>query len=333
MSIGKLSDFKVYDELVHSGISETLQQNDEFLRNNNGVIRVVAMDKIGDYEKESFFASIAAANLVTRQDLTSTAAATDNALTQGENIRVKLHRRIGPIAQAHKAFKMQGSSAEELSLVIGRQVGKALTEEMLNRGLAAARAALANTAAVTNDITGATVKTVTHTTLLNTLRKMGDAQARVKAWIMHSESFFDLNVQAIADQVDTVASGVITIFNVPGLGRPIYVTDSASLIATGDTPDSYYVLGLTENAIQLVESEQAEVMVDKVSGLEQLVTRIQGETAFNLGLKGYTWDAANGGSNPSDAAVATGSNWDASAASTKDGAGVVLKSQRLSDQS
>jgi hypothetical protein len=332
MAIGKLSDFKVYDELVHSGISETLQQNDEFLRNNNGVIRVVAMEKQGEYEKESFFEAISASSLVTRQDLTSVAAATDNALTQDENIRVKLHRRVGPIAQAHKAFKMQNASPEELSLVIGRQVGKAMSEEMLNRGLAAARAALVATTNVLNDITGATVKTVTHTTLLNTLRKFGDAHSRIKAWVMHSESFFDLGVQAIADQVGSVAEGVITIFNVPGIARPIYVTDSASLIATGDTPDSYFVLGLAENAIQLVESEQAEVAVDRVTGLEQLVTRVQGEYAYNLGLKGYKWDTANGGANPADAAVATGSNWDQAATSDKDLAGVVLKSQRLSDQ-
>jgi hypothetical protein len=332
MAIGKISDFKIYDELVHSGISETLQQNDEFLRNNNGVIRVIAQERMGEYEKESFYEAISASNLVTRQDLTSVAAATDNALTQDENIRVKVHRRVGPIAQALKTFKMQNASPEEFSLVLGRQVGKAMSEEMLNRGLAAARAALVATTNVLNDITSATVKTVTHTTLLNTLRKFGDAQARVKAWVMHSESFFDLGVQAIADQVDTIASGVITVFNVPGIARPIYVTDSASLIATADTPDSYFVLGLAENAIQIVESESAQIVTEVVTGLEQLVVRYQGEYAYNLGLKGYKWDTANGGANPSDSAVATGSNWDQAATSDKDLAGVVLKSQRLSDQ-
>jgi hypothetical protein len=66
-------------------------------------------------------------------------------------------------------------------------------------------------------------------------------------------------------------------------------------------------------------------VMDLVSGLEQISYRLQGEYAYNLGLKGYTWDIANGGANPSAAALATGTNWDQVATDDKDTAGVILK--------
>lgn len=41
-------------------------------------------------------------------------------------------------------------------------------------------------------------------------------------------------------------------------------------------------------------------------------------------MKGFAWDVANGGANPTDNALATGSNWDMTATSFKDLAGVSL---------
>ena len=49
---------------------------------------------------------------------------------------------------------------------------------------------------------------------------------------------------------------------------------------------------------------------------------IKGEFSFNLGIKGYTWDKANGGKSPNDTAIALSSNWDRVATSHKDTAGV-----------
>jgi hypothetical protein len=42
-------------------------------------------------------------------------------------------------------------------------------------------------------------------------------------------------------------------------------------------------------------------------------------------VKGYRWDVTNGGANPDDSSLGTGSNWDRAATSDKDLAGVVLK--------
>ncbi|NNA37726.1 hypothetical protein HBO97_24845, partial [Pseudomonas lundensis] len=44
---------------------------------------------------------------------------------------------------------------------------------------------------------------------------------------------------------------------------------------------------------------------------------------FGLGLKGFTWDTANGGKSPTSAELATGTNWDLVANSIKGSAGVI----------
>jgi hypothetical protein len=43
-------------------------------------------------------------------------------------------------------------------------------------------------------------------------------------------------------------------------------------------------------------------------------------------VKGFKWDVSNGGANPADAALATGSNWDVASTSYKDFGGVIIQS-------
>jgi hypothetical protein len=326
MAIGKASDFKIYQEEFFGGMTEKLQQNAiNLAAQSRGSIVIRAHEHRGDYEKESFVKSLSA--LVSRQDITSVATVTDTELTQDDEIRVKCHRKIGPVAQAKKAFKMISEDPQVLSFILGQQQAQAVAEDMLNTGLAAAAAALVNTSAVKNDVTSATVKSITHSNLLQTLAKFGDASDRIVAWVLHSTQWFDLGLQSISDQITNVADKVISAYTVQGFNRPFLVTDSASLIVTGDTPDSYYVLGLAEDGLQLLQSEQMEIATDEVTGLEQLVMRYQGEYAYSVGVKGFQWDTGNGAANPDLATIGTGSNWDKVRTSTKDLAGVVLKCQ------
>lgn len=325
MATSLASDFKIYQEQFFGGMTETLQQATDVMNAaSRGAIAMTTEKLKGDYDYESFFKSLS--SLVSRQDITSTSAATALKLTQDEQVRVKLHRKIGPVEVTRKAFLQMGESPELASFVLGQQTAQAVAENMLNAGLLAARNALANVANVTNDVTGAASKTCTHKNLINTLRKFGDKQSRIAAWVMHSTSWFDLGIDGVDNQIDTIAGDIIRVLEVPGMGRPIIVTDSASLIATADTPDSYYVLGLTPMGLQVVLSEDQYITSEEVTGGEQIINRIQGEYAFNVGVKGFKWDVSNGGANPSDSTLGTGSNWDQTATSDKDLAGVVLKS-------
>jgi hypothetical protein len=323
MAITKASDFQIYEEQFFGGFNEKLKQNtDAFNADSAGTIVLKSKTMKGNYEQESFFSSIA--SLVTRQDITSVAAATDLIFDQNEIARVKLHRKIGPVAYTLKSFKQAGLSPEMASFVLGEQAAKAVMVEQINSALAAAANAMVTNTNILNDVSGAS-GTCTFTNLIGTLRKFGDAHQNIQAWVMHSTQWFDLGLDAVAESVDSVVSDIVRVFNVPTLGKRVVVTDSASLIKTADTPDSYYVLGLVPNAVSCVETEAETMVMDLVSGLEQIAYRLQGEYAYNLGLKGYTWDIANGGANPSAANLATGSNWDKVAADDKDTSGVILK--------
>lgn len=320
------SDFKIYQEQFFGGMTEVLQQAaDVFNESSRGAISMTTATKKGDYEQEAFIKSLS--TLVSRQDIESTSAATALKLTQDEFVRVKLHRKIGPVEVTRKAFNMIGESPELASFALGQQTAQAAAENMINAGLLAARVALANQAALLNDVTGAAVKTTTHKNLLATLAKFGDKNSRIVAWVMHSTNYFDLGMEGIDQQIDSIAADIIRMVEIAGLGRPLIITDSPSLIATADTPDSYFVLGLVANGLQLEVTEDQYVTMEEVTGLEQLVNRIQGEWAFNVGLKGFKYDSANGGINPDDTALGTGSNWDLAASSAKDTAGVVMKCQ------
>lgn len=326
MAITNVSDMKVYDEQMQAGYIEVAAQVDNaFNAASNGAIRMVSESKIGNYEKEAFFTDLGATTLITRQDLTSNAAATPIKLATAENVRVKLHRKIGPVDTTFNAFNMIGEDAQrEFSFLLGQSIAKSQPLGMLNDGLTAAVAAIGANTAMVNDVTGAS-GTCTHTNLIGALRKWGDAYSNLRCWVMHSTQFFDLGLDAVAQSVDSVVANILRVFSVPTLGVPVIVTDSASLIVTADTPDSYYVLGLGDNAVQVVDSEVTNVVTDVKTGNEQLEIEIQGEYAFNLGVKGFAWDTANGGANPNATALGTGTNWDQVATSDKDTAGVALK--------
>lgn len=319
------SDMKIYESQFQSGLTEMLTQNTEaFNAASNGSIVLRSADVKGNYEQAAFFKTIA--NLITRQDITSDSALTPVKMTEDENVSVKLHRKSATDL-TFKAAKMAGISFDEMVFAHGQQFAKAMIVDQLNSALLCARVALANQAAVTNDVTAAATKSITYSNLLATLAKFGDASDKVVAWVMHSQQYFDLAQNAITANVTNIADGVIRRVDVAGLGRPILITDSDSLIAVADTPDSYFVLGLQAGALDINQSEAVNTVIDNVTGLEQLVVRSQSEYAYNLGVRGFKWDIANGGANPTAGTLGTASNWDKVATDNKDLAGVVLKCQ------
>lgn len=328
MAIGKASDFQIYQDEVRGGIVERLTQASAFFNAAGGAIRLGTVSRRGDYAKESFFKSIS--GLVSRRDATSVSAATDLAVAMDEIISVKLNRKIGPIAQTLDAFRKVELAAGEdsLSFLIGTQIAKAMEVEMLNTALRAGRAALGNAGTTQFDASS----TMTTVDLVSGLSKFGDASNNIGAWVMHSKVYFDLMKHQIGTSAngDIVAGVVVQGANPLTLNRPVIVTDSDALVVTTGTGTAavtkYQTLGLVQNAIVVEDSEQSTMVSEVVTGLENLVVRLQGETAYNLGVKGFKWDTTSGGANPVDAAIGTGTNWDAAASSFKDYAGVLVTS-------
>lgn len=323
------TDLKYINPFIQSGITETLTQAASGLfEASRGALMLQAAYKPGDFETMAFFQNIS--NLISRRDPTSLAAAADQKLVQSEYSRVKINRKIGPVASTRDSFRKAGLQRNAMDLVVGQQAGVAMQVDMLNTTLRSLRAALSNDAACYVDGGAATINTAGSNGLIDALAKRGDAASGIVCWVMHSKVFFNLVKEQIAANILGVSGLVFAEASPITMGRPVLVTDSPDLKVAdgiGAGVDAYYTLGLTPGAALMEETEGTEVVTQDVTGQENLIMRIQGEYAQNVGLKGYTWDKTNGGENPTNAALATGSNWDAAMADMKDRAGVCLRTR------
>ena len=324
------SNFKVYQEYMKTRAAETLQQQaDGFNAAVNNAIILSTVEKAGDYEYESFFKDIA--SLVTRRDNTSVSAATKLSMAQDEFIRVKLNRKIGPVDQTRDSFRKVFArySETEFAGILGGQIAVAQQLDMMNSGLLAARAALDNVSSNAMRYTIPSNGTITTAGMVSGLALMGDRADRIVAWVMHSKPYYDLVKEQIAAKIDGVANFNVQTGTPITLNRPVLVTDSASLKVTSGSPavTDYYTLGLTANGVLCEVTETSDIVIDDVTGLENIITRLQGEFAYNVGVKGFKYDVGNGAANPNATALGTGSNWDLAASDLKSVAGVVLKSR------
>lgn len=321
MAIGKASDFVIRDDLFSTIFEEQINQNALNASQQSAGTIVIETSMIeGNYGKRRFFDRLTGG--ITRRDTTSVAALTDTALTMDEVISVKRNFKFGPYGQTLDAFEKAQISLDTMTEMLAVMYADELAKETLNAGLKAVEAALSQTSAIVYDYSG--TGNLAHVALVTGRGKMGDAFSRVKAWVGHSKAFHDLVGANLSVASGNVADFTIYQGQVGTLGLPFFVTDATTLIKTG-TPDDYITLGLVENAIVVTLSESQRMVGDQVTGLENLVFRVQGEGAYNVEIKGYKWDTANGGANPTDNTLGTASNWDAVVASHKDGAGVYIR--------
>lgn len=330
MAIGKASDMKVYDPRIQGGFVETLQQQTDVMNAaSNNALRFVADPKRGDFDYEAMFKDIT--NIVSRRDTTSVSAATPLPMTQDEFVNVKVNRKIGPVEQTLDAFRKAGLNPNEDTMMYtaGAQAAKAVAVDYVHASLLSLVAAIkGQSASLEVDITAAATKTPNTDALVQALAKMGDRSERVVAWVMHSAKYYELVREQIAAKIDGVANFNVATATPITLNRPVIVTDDTALITTvgsgSAAVDHYHTLGLVTDAVNVENTEEEYITFDMVTGLENLVLRMQGEYAYNVGVKGFRWDVANGGKNPTDTALGTSSNWDAVLASHKQMAGVML---------
>ena len=324
MGIGKYTDLSIYQDYFHTGMIEAIAQAlTGFNEATLNTLTLTQQSRLGHYAYTSMFNRLA--TITNRRDIGSVSAQTPTTLTNVDHITVKLNRKIKDIQMTEDAWKKQGKNPEEMVTALGVMAGKDRMQEYLNTSISALVGALSNQSS-TNYVsvcaTGAGTMTATN---LNTgFRLYGDAASGIRFLVMHSKPYYDLVAQAISDKVYGEVGNVIYGAAPGTFGRPVLVTDSSDLVTTDGTNDAYYTLGLTEGAANLEESEDDSVLIERVGGLENITIRFQGEYAYNIGLKGFQWDVANGGINPSS--VATGSLWDMIATSYKNLGGVVIKS-------
>lgn len=329
------TDVQVYEEQFQGGFIETIYQNVQaFNEASRGALDMRVEELVGHYEQEAMWDDVSS---ISRRDSSADSSSTvaSTKLTQDEFVRVKLDRRNGPYETNLDAFRKIGENpGPAFSRIIGMQTAEAVPQEQLDRALAALEAKLDATAALEHDRAtgGGTIRTQD---LVDGLSKRGDAAGEIVIWVMHSKPFYDL----LKDQVtstESIFSSEIFASEVFGgtpasVNRPILVTDSASLVETDGVSsgtNKYSTLGLTRGAAELVMSEPpVAVLEGPLTGSDNIFLRWQAEYSYNLGLRGCKWDTSNGGINPTDAAVATATNWDDVANDNKGLPGVIVTSQ------
>jgi len=325
MATAVATNFVIYQEFVKTRIAELLAQNgNAFGAASNNAIRIVTQSRAGDYVQNNFFKNIT--GLVTRRVNTSTSTVVDLPMTMDEYISVKLSRKIGPVGVTRDAFKklMGGAFSPALgSAVVAEMAANAMQLDMLDASLLGLSAALKQPPA--SYYTDPSLGSMTTDTLIAALSKMGDRADRIVCWVMHSSVYYKLVRGQVAANITGVSNFNVATATPVTLGRPVVVTDSASL-QWGASPDvpQYYTLGLVDSAAVVENTEEQEMVVQDITGLDTLVVRWQGEFAYNLGLKGFKWDIANGGANPLPSAMRDGTNWDISFTDMKDRAGVAI---------
>jgi hypothetical protein len=331
MATGVYTDFVIYNDEFYSQFNETLTQYSNAFNqgSQNGIVLVTENTK-GNAKKEAFFQSIS--SLVTRRNIASVSPQTPTKLTSDDRNHPKLSRKYY-IENTLDSLRRIGVGEGEFSLAVGEQVAKAVMVDYLDIALGATVAALASETSggpagvgsfVDKSSSGANTLRISY--LIEALAALGDANQQVVAWVMHSQPFFDLMGEQATNITDRLAGATIYEGTVGTLGKPVVVTDSASLIKSqgvSASVNSYYTIGLTAGGVMIEQDGQPRQVGRVNTGKENLTFEIQGEYDFTLGVKGF--DYTDSTVNPADASITNSSNWNLVMQSVKNGAGVLLE--------
>ncbi|MFL8988678.1 major capsid protein [Pseudomonas sp. QLc11A] len=314
-----LAQMQVFNDFIMPATLETLDQmTAAFNAASNGAIVISAEGFTGDFLQESFFQNLGAAQRrVDRYAANGAVSATD--LTELKNSSVKVAGGFGPLRyEPAQMTWLQRPTVQGIE-VASRAFAEVLLKDQLNTAIAALVAAITAQAGATNDVSA--TAGITQAALNNAHAKFGDASQNLVAQVMQGTTWHKLVGQAIANSTNLFVAGNVRVVDI--LGKVTVVTDAPSLMQAG-TPNKEIILSLVPGAALVQDSRDQVSNVETTNGKGRIETTIQTDYSFGLGLKGYTWDTTNGGASPTDAELATGTNWDKTAASIKHTAGVAL---------
>lgn len=312
-----LTNMKVFNAQLQSMTIETVAQMvEKFNAASAGAIVLTTQGFEGDYRFENFFQSLhAAQRRVDRYATNATQAATN--LAQLQEIGVKVAGGFGPIQwEPAQLSWVQANPAAALES-ISRNLAEAIMKDQLNTAIAAAVAAIENQSDAKWD-SGTGPLTYADINLAHA--KFGDMSQLIVCDVMDGAQFHALVGQNLANSERLFSASSVQVVDI--LGRRVVVTDAPALRETGTGAD-VKVLGLVAGGVTVYDGSDLITNIETSNGRERIVTTMQADYSFGVALKGYQWDTANGGKSPTDAELATGSNWDKVATSIKHTAGVI----------
>lgn len=321
-----LSDLAVYSEYAYSAFSETLrQQVDLFNAATGGAVMLQSAAHQGDFSDVAFFAKVTG-GLVRRRNAYGSGTVAEKVLKHLVDTSVKVAAGTPPVRLDPGQFRWIQQNPEVAGAAMGQQLAVDTMADMLNVGLGSVYSALSQVSDVVYDATAnsdAADKLPTWNNLNNGQAKFGDQSSQIAAWIMHSTPMHKLYGSNLTNGERLFTYGTVNVVRDP-FGKLLVMTDSPNLFAAG-TPNVYHILGLVPGAVMIGQNNDFDANEETKNGDENIIRTYQAEWSYNIGVKGFAWDKANGGKSPTDAALFTSTNWDKYATSHKDLAGVVVK--------
>ena len=318
-----LTQMQVFNKYIMPATIETLAQMVErFNAASAGAIRLTTEGFDGDFLQESFFAAIhSAQRRVDRYSANGAATPTD--LTQLKHSSVKVAGGFGPVRFEPSQLTWLNKPTAEGVEVASRNFAEALMADQLNTAIAALVAAISNNAEVVNDVSA--TAGISYVAINEAHGKFGDHSGNLVAQIMNGVTFHKLIGANLANAGQLFQAQSVRVVDI--LGKAVIVTDAPALssaaVVDPAAPAKLKVLSLTEGAASVFDGSDLVSNIETSNGNQRIETTMQVDYSFGLGLKGYTWDEVSGGKSPSDAGLATGSNWDKNATSNKHTAGVI----------
>tara|TARA_R110000765_G_scaffold227467_1_gene331316 strand:+ start:433 stop:1398 length:966 start_codon:yes stop_codon:yes gene_type:complete len=313
-----LTNMQVYNDEIQTNTIELLaQMTSQFNGASNGAIVLTSTGNAGDFAREAFWANLSGAQRrVDRYAANGAQAATS--LTQAELVSVKVAGGFGPILlEPSQLTWLQRSPGEAIS-AIAQSFADALLADQLNTAVMAGVAAVENVAALVNDVSA--TGGVTQVALNGSHAKFGDMSQLLATDVMTGSVYHRLIGEALANAVQLFVSGNVTVVSL--LGKAIVVSDIPALFEAG-APNKDKVLSLTAGGIIVSDNGDLVSNMETNNGKERIETTWQSDYTFQIGLKGYAWDVTNGGKSPTDAEIATGTNWDKAVTANKHTAGTL----------
>lgn len=321
-----LTDMEVFNKYYTPMIYETLDQMvSKFNEASNGAIRLTSDGFEGDFMHSSFYARLAGARRrVNRYGTNDAVSAID--LTQDKHTSVKVAGGYGPARFEPSQMTWLRKPTTETIEVMSRMFAEDLLQDQLNTAIAALVAAISNQGALATVDVSATKK-VDHIAINESHALFGDQSANIVAQVLDGVQYHNFISQNLTNTSTLFQAGNVRVVDI--LGRASVVSDAPALFLPESSPDpaKRRVLSLVAGAATIHDDRNMVTNISTTNGKQRIETTLQIDYDFGVGLHGYAWDESTGGKSPTDAALATGANWDKVAASIKQTAGVLTIGQ------
>lgn len=320
-----LANFKVFSRWAISAAQERFAFNAAlFNAATRGGFTLTSAANTGDYTDQALYKRIV--GLVRRRDAYGTGDVTSKALEMIQETSVKVAAATPPVDIDPHWWQWIQRDPAEAGVVLGNQLAEEMLADMVAVAVKVYAAVMGNIAALTHDGTAA-INSLSN--LITAASKMGDRADQILCWVTHSKPIFDIYGTNLSNSANLFTYGTVKVIADP-LGRPFVITDQPDLkVADGVSAgvDLYRTLGLSANAVVIQQNNDFLDNTETKNGKENITRTFQAQWSFNTALKGFAWDKTNGGKSPTNAALATASNWDQYVTENKDLAGVIVKSR------